>query len=51
MQQELTIRRAVPGDERVVAAMLHRPFRPDIDKMTIWESSRIDRYNAPSEPS
>ena len=44
MQQELTIRKAGPGDERVVAAMLHRPLGAEIDKMTIWESNRIGRY-------
>jgi hypothetical protein len=44
MQQELTIRKAGLGDKRVVAAMLHRPFRAEIDRMTIWESNRIDCY-------
>jgi GNAT superfamily N-acetyltransferase len=44
MHKELTIRRAIPGDERVAAAMLRQTLRPEVRKMTIWESARIDRY-------
>jgi GNAT superfamily N-acetyltransferase len=44
MQQELTIRKAIPGDDRVAAALLRQTLRPEVRKMTIWESARIDHY-------
>jgi GNAT superfamily N-acetyltransferase len=44
MEEELIIRKAVPGDEQVAAAMLPQAFPPGIRKLTIWESSRLASY-------
>jgi len=47
MQQEFIVREAAPGDERMAAALLCRSFSPEIRRLTIWESSRIEDYLRP----
>jgi hypothetical protein len=42
MQEELIIRTAVAGEECVVAAVLRQPCRPEVGRLTIWESGKLE---------
>jgi GNAT superfamily N-acetyltransferase len=47
MQEKFIVCEAVPGDGRIAAAMLCRAFAPEIRRLTIWESGRIEHYLRP----
>src|SRR5215472_12739509 len=47
MRHEFIVSEAVPGDERMAAALLFRAFPPEIRRLTIWQSSRIEDYLRP----
>jgi GNAT superfamily N-acetyltransferase len=47
MQHEFTVCEAVPGEEAIAAALLRRTSPPEIRRLTIWQSSRIEDYLRP----